>query len=111
MDEALQAQLDAQAEELVRLNTEIENLRSENTALRGQVETINQRSTANSASVVTEKPAAPVKPEVEIDGARFRFKMGEFNAGGKVYSATQVAEDAELLATIYSKYPGLFERI
>lgn len=109
----LTAQHDALTAEVLALGEKVDALESENAALRVQIELLSAKTAevANSVSIAPPAPKAPVKPEVEIDGVLYRFKVGEVRIGRKVVSAASIAADDTALAEVFGKYPGLFQKV
>lgn len=105
-----QAKIAALEDEVLRLSELLDRYKGENDVLRTQVEQLRSMP-ANSASINPPPPAPPVRPVVEIGGEKYRFKVGETRLGRKIVASTAIASDETLLAEVFGKYPGLFEKL
>lgn len=106
------AATEALAEELLSIQIELDQERSERQALERQVNDLREsvNTVTNSVNIAPPPPAPLERPIVTLpDGKKLRFKVGAFKTGGKVYLAADVVADPEHLATVLAKFPGLFE--
>jgi len=112
-DDIHAAQTAALAEEIVRLENELDNERESRQALQHQVDDLREAMTKVSTSIDLTPPApAPLdRPMVEVDGVQYRFKSGAFIIGGRRLLAEDVAGNPQQLAEIFGKYPGLFQQV
>lgn len=106
------AATEALAEELLSIQIELDQERSERQALERQVYDLREsvNTVTNSVNIAPPPPAPLERPVVSLPGgSRLRFKAGQFKAGAQVLRATEVADSPELLAQVIEKYPGIFE--
>lgn len=112
-DEQVQdAAAEALAEEILTLQNELQQERTERKGLQEQLNALRESiaNVTNSVNIAPPPPAPLERPVVSLpDGTRLRFKAGAFKAGGKLLVAAEVADSPELLAQIIEKYPGIFE--
>lgn len=111
--DTLAAQHDALMNEVLVLSEKVTALESENAALRVQIELLSAKTAevASSVSINPPAPPAPEKPQFDVEGQRYQFKVGEVRIGRNVVKATAIAADETLLAEVFGKYPGLFKKV
>ena len=109
----LQAQHDALVDQVIVLENNLEAFQAENAVLRAHLERLQEVTSqvANSASIAPPPPAPPERPVVQIDGEQYRFRIGAFRIGYKEVQAVDLAADETRLIEVFSKYPGLFEKL
>lgn len=112
--ELMQAKIDALTDQVLVLENNLEALQAENAVLRAHLDRLQEVTTqvANSASIAQPPPPPLERPTVEIEGATYRFKIGEVRLSHReVVKSTDLANDETRLYEVFGKFPGLFQKI